>query len=289
MLRAWVAKEVRAARERRATKLRQARARMGAIRGAEIDAVARWFAPGRRVLELGGGNGYQASRISEWGCLVDSIDVKPPAPSQTSYYPVRIYDGHHIPFADGTFDVVFSSTVLEEIEHLDAMLEETRRVLNKNGLAVHVVPTTAWRFWNTAGYLLKAVRSGLSDLLKTALSVVGATEEAPRRERSTIAEHIRASLRAYGPYPSAVSELYYYSRWRWRRLFRRHGWRIVHVSGNGIFYTGHGLLPRLPLGARKLLSQLLGSPCDVFVIAPNHRSDLPPGVTRRPGPCRAGC
>jgi hypothetical protein len=83
------------------------------MRKAEVEAVKPWFGPGARVLELGGGSGYQAGIIASWGCDIASIDVPDrPDPVQTLYYPVQNYYGVNIPYADESFDVVFSDAVL---------------------------------------------------------------------------------------------------------------------------------------------------------------------------------
>jgi len=48
--------------------------------------------------------------------------------------------GETMPFPDGTFDVVFSTNVLEHVQDLNAVLGETVRVLKPGGYAQHVVP-----------------------------------------------------------------------------------------------------------------------------------------------------
>jgi ubiquinone/menaquinone biosynthesis C-methylase UbiE len=123
-----------------------------AIREAEFAAVRYLFRPGLRVLELGGGTGYQASQIAALGCEVTSIDLAERHRPYQLFYPVIEYDGRHIPAADASIDLVFSSYVLEHIPHLAELLRESRRVLDPQGLAVHVVPTAAWRAWTSVAF-----------------------------------------------------------------------------------------------------------------------------------------
>ena len=77
-------------------------------RRAELAAVERFFAPTSRVLEIGGGSGWQASIMASWGCDVQSIDIEPHA---KPHHPVARYDGRAIPFETATFDIVFSLAV----------------------------------------------------------------------------------------------------------------------------------------------------------------------------------
>lgn len=76
------------------------------IRKYEFDQVAGYFESGQCVLEIGGGNGFQACQIASRGVLVKSLDVKPPR--ENRYYDVEVYDGRKIPFPDDSFDRVFS-------------------------------------------------------------------------------------------------------------------------------------------------------------------------------------
>src|SRR5712692_6234620 len=128
------------------------------LRKAEIGLVKDWFKPGMRVLEIGGGNGYQASFIASWGCEVHSIDLPQAQAERVHYYPVQEYDGKHLPYSNANFDLVFSSNVLEHIGPLGDMLQEIRRVLKPCGLTVHILPSPAWRLWTSAAHYLFLVK-----------------------------------------------------------------------------------------------------------------------------------
>jgi len=239
------------------------------IRAAELDGLRRWFPSGARVLDLGGGSGWQASILASWGCQVRSIDLADGHPWSQRYFVVEPYDGAHIPFPDASFDVVFSSNVLilVPVDRLPALIAETRRVLAPGGLALHVLPSTAWRLWTNVTYYPYVAKR-----LVGGRHLVPGAVEAPDRA-ATVEKHGLAHLvkRAVlppplGAYPNALAELYYFSRARWLPFFRRHGFEVVSADAGGIFYTGIGLLPSLPLAARQRLARLLGSACTNLVL-----------------------
>ena len=63
-----------------------------------------------------------------------------------------------------------------------------------------------------------------------------------------------------------MSELYYFSKYRWDKVFAESGLTIVNVQRNGVFYTGYRIFPKLPQAHRRVLAKFLGSPCHVFTV-----------------------
>lgn len=238
------------------------------LRGYELERVRDCFEPKSRVLEVGGANGYQASVIASWGCDVISIDVADRPPSPIIYHPVHDYDGQRLPFPDRTFDLVFSSHVLEHIRDFSSMLEEMRRVLKPNGMAIHILPTPGWRFWTSLshyGYILKRLVGGQKN---TAAAIVpSVTEQLNKRGYWWV---MRRALFAgpHGEYPNAIGELWYFSRKRWLAAFANAGYVVERDYPTNLFYTGYCLVPGFGLSARRELSRFLGSACRVFVMHP---------------------
>ena len=115
-----------------------------AVREHEIEKIVKHIAPGARVLEIGGGTGYQAKRLAECGFNVASIDVGTTHYKRRRVFPVIEYDGKVLPFRDAVFDVVFSSSVLEHVADLGQLYRESRRVLKQDGHCLHVMPSAVW-------------------------------------------------------------------------------------------------------------------------------------------------
>src|SRR5437660_12608686 len=125
---------------------RQGHGREDEIRTTEIGALRPLFGDARRVLELGAGSGLQASIIASWGLDVATVDL-PAREREARHFTVVEYDGVRLPFPDDTFDVVYSSSVLEHVTNLPALLAEVARVTRPNGRSLHTVPTPVWRAW----------------------------------------------------------------------------------------------------------------------------------------------
>lgn len=238
------------------------------LRDAELQFARQYFPAQARVLEIGGGSGYQAKCIADWGYDVLSIDVAQRWRSPKSFFPVTDYDGRHIPAADMSVDIVFSSNTLEHIPHVREMLKETQRVLKPGGRSIHILPSPAWRFWATVGFPLYA----LSYVLGTdrgAAEVASVQQSVARRGRlATAFRALLVPFRAHGEYRNALAELYYFSTRRWRRVFEDAGFIVEETKPIGIFYTPYKLMrDSLTLPQRRALSRFFGSACNVFVLS----------------------
>ena len=244
-----------------------------AIRNYELDLVLKVLPRGGRVLEVGAGSGWQARRLAARSFAVEAIDLADTIYKDGRVWPVQEYDGVRIPFPDRSFDIVFSSNVLEHIPHVEAFQAEVLRVLKPEGLCVHVVPTAAWRLWTTAAHyaaVVKAVARRLFARPSGRGQAVGtATGPAPEQSWLQKLRGLLAPTRHGEHGNGAVSEVYLFSRFRWRALFRRFGWSVRQLKPNRLFYTGYSILgDRLSLAARRALSYVLGSSCHIFVLVP---------------------
>jgi 2-polyprenyl-6-hydroxyphenyl methylase/3-demethylubiquinone-9 3-methyltransferase len=96
---------------------------------------------GLRVLDVGCGGGLLAEEFARLGCALTGVD--PSAESvaaarrhaATQGLPIEYQCalGEALPFADGSFDVVYCCDVLEHVAHLSQVIAETARVLRPGG------------------------------------------------------------------------------------------------------------------------------------------------------------
>lgn len=245
-------------------------AHLRALRTAELDAVLDLFGDARHVLEIGGGTGLAARVLAGRFARVDSVDVAVPA---DAVYPVQVYDGRTLPFADGSVDALYSSNVLEHVADLDALLADMRRVLRPGGRAVHVVPNAAWRLWTHLTHYPSLPRLIWRRLRGRPMPGASLSGEGGRTAGGLggplmILRRLVMAM-PHGEHDSALGELSSFSEAAWRRRFEAAGWEVETVRPLGLFYTGYLLAgPALGLAARRRLARLFGSVTTAFVVRP---------------------
>lgn len=102
---------------------------------------------GRRVLEVGCGAGTDLARFAKGGALVSGVDLSSAAIAlaRQNFEQRRLQgdlqeaDGEALPFADGTFDLVYAHGVVQYTANPERLVEECRRVLRPGGEAVFQV------------------------------------------------------------------------------------------------------------------------------------------------------
>ena len=95
--------------------------------GADLDFLVEACEPGAGVkaLDVATGGGHVARRLREEGCEVVTVDASP------GMRPDVLSRAEHLPFADGSFDVVVSRIAPHHFENVGAAVAEMARVSNR--------------------------------------------------------------------------------------------------------------------------------------------------------------
>ena len=91
--------------------------------------------PDEAILDLGCGDGQLTERLAASGACVVGVDISPEMVEAARGRGIEAVEAcaESLPFADRSFDAVFSNAVLHWIRDQDAMMAEVRRVLKPGG------------------------------------------------------------------------------------------------------------------------------------------------------------
>ena len=238
------------------------------IREFEAMAIVPWLPSGGTLLEIGAGAGWQSEIFARNGMRVFAIELTKSEYLAHTSFPIIRYDGVTIPFADSSFDVVYSSNVLEHIPHVEIFQREIQRVLKPHGRMIHTVPTSSWRVATSLTHYVWLGQEIFRRLtVPSQRSAESGSSYRPGSAKSRLSK-LRALLPSrHGEAGNWLTEIYYFSRLRWERMFRRSGLHLEASKPLRLFYTGYSVADaRISLARRGRLSRWLGSACRVYVL-----------------------
>ena len=115
----------------------QAYGKNGAFVHGLAGGVIEWLAaqPGERILDLGCGDGQLTQRIVAGGASVTGVDssAEMVAAACSRGVDAQQASAEALPYADASFDAVFSNAALHWVRDQDAMMAEVRRILKPAG------------------------------------------------------------------------------------------------------------------------------------------------------------
>ncbi|MEH2512255.1 SAM-dependent methyltransferase [Nitrobacteraceae bacterium AZCC 1564] len=241
---------------------------LDALRSAEMDLLLQkhgQFFSGADVLEIGSGTGAQLRELSSVAKSAVGVDLHSSylkAPENNVTY----YDGVNLPFADNSFDVIYSSNTMEHVTDQPGLHLEMKRVLRPGGVAIHVVPSCAWRLWTTAIYYPMLPKLIFSVLSRTKDQQAAPTEAAPVKGiKSRMLDLICPSR--HGETGNRFTEWWHFRAASWSKRFESLGWKIEKVEPLGLFYTGFLVaFFSISMKTREQLARVLGSACIIVIL-----------------------
>lgn len=184
-----------------------------------------------RILEFGSGEGHQIPWLRALGTVVASdVYVNPELQHEKLGADYVVCDIARSPFADDSFDIIYSNHVLEHVPDLDGALEEIQRIGRPGCLYVFSLPTPLWlllsvpvRYWDR---IQRVWTTALRLLGRKARSSPG--EPRAGLERPPAATQHRSRLAAWllpgghGEYPGFWEAFRVFRLRAWRSRFARH-------------------------------------------------------------------
>jgi SAM-dependent methyltransferase len=184
-----------------------------------------------------------------------------------------VCDAARLPFADRSFDFIFSSSVLEHIRDRQVVHQEVARCLRPGGLIIHIMPSRTWKLLQLLFYYPNLVVGGIDFVLDglnpSRILSRAATRPAPapasptaldrwsdKGWRLSAAAIIKGIVPApHGEYPGHLAEWRGFDASTWAAEFEGAGF-AVHGCLRLPLYSGYGFgLERLRrLGERRGLS-----------------------------------
>lgn len=221
---------------------------------------------GKRLLEVGCGSGVQMRHLKSVCATVKGVEIPGSVYAERRPEDILEFDGTNLPFESNSFDVIYSSNVLEHCTQPEGLNAEMRRVLASGGVGIHLLPSHFWRIWTHVTHypaLLKRIRRYRSNVR----SGPQGCSQLHRRSKLQLLGGLLMDRR-HGEYGNRVTEMLEFHPSSWNKRFTSWGWRLDAIEPGGLFYTGKGLLSdKWSFASRRRWSAILGSACVIFVVS----------------------
>ncbi len=228
------------------------------IRKNEVDLALRslHLKKNIKILEIGGGDGFNAKCISEAGYNITSIDIQPRYPQS---FHVKEGDALKMNFSNKSFDVIFTCHVLPYIEDFKTGFDEMKRVLKNDGKIIHIVPTTWWSIITNIWHFI-FLPINILKFIKKDKSAKKQNQENKLNVNPNILRVMNyIFLNPLGIHPSFFHEIYYFSDFHWKKLFKKYNFEIINIKNTPFLYSGHNVFMNQFLKSRKVASKIFPS------------------------------
>lgn len=236
----------------------------------ELNLLIPFLGTSCKILEIGGGNGFQAKLLAEKGFEVHSIDIDNGQKWLNQYFPVAKYDGINLPFEDSYFDFIISSSVLEHVEDLPSLLLECKRVLKPTGKMAHILPSPMWKISNMLTYWVH--------LAERVLGVAYAAEQLTQG-KNIVKKYSKLEILKkiiippiHGTSRSNIKEILDFRYRTWESKFKNSGF-ICAKKNLPIFYSGHFILKSLSFKKRSIIAKLTCPTVNLYLCEPKNELD----------------
>ena len=185
------------------------------------------------MLEIGSGDGFLAALLAPLGNSLMTTEYAAGAASHACDLPRLRCSVTALPFADASFDFIFSSSVLEHVRDRDTAMAELHRCLRPDGVMVHITPSPTWKLLQLVFYYPHLALSGVE--------MIGAARQLPATTAVVTTEQWRDGgdkpswwlelkrgvfPQVHGEYDGHVREFLGFRAKTWATTFRRAGFAV---------------------------------------------------------------
>lgn len=190
------------------------------IRDAEWGSIANNIPRKSKFLDVGCGAGYSLMKASlDLNCEVEGIDVDPGShgvgrfiKDMVKTVPIKKGYAENLPYENESFDVVYSSHVLEHVNNEAKSLAEMKRVLKKDGVLIIGMPTASMAILNYISQMIFTTHIKIYELFRNIFS---------KNALNNFIKIFRINSHSYPRAKSIWYDFFHYRTQNWSNIIRK--------------------------------------------------------------------
>lgn len=228
-----------------------------------------------KILELGCGDGYLSTLLSQYSDFVLPTDI---TIQRNNVSAMKLAcRAEYLPFKPNSFDIVFSSHVLEHVSEKSLCLEEMMRVLSKDGFMIHIMPTSLWAIIRLLCFAIVVYPKKISKLLKVlrankSYHIRGSKDRTTRRGSRAIGTKSLADIisslfpHVHGSWKNLLHEILRSRESKWHQYFSQ---KSVEVKVIPLYFgSGYCFFKGRLMGLRSFFTRIGLAISKAYIVIP---------------------
>ena len=190
------------------------------IRDVEWEKIVSHIPKNSKFLDVGCGAGYSLMRASQdLNCEVEGIDADPGnhgvgrfIKNMVKTLAIKQGFAENLPYENETFDIVYSSHVLEHVQDEGKALNEMKRVLKKDGVLIIGMPTSNMALLNYFSQIMFTTHIKIYEFLRNFFS---------KNLLNNFIKIFRVSSHSYPRAKSIWYDFFHYGTQNWNNIIRK--------------------------------------------------------------------
>ena len=192
-------------------------------------------------LELGAGDGFQATLLAKYVSRLISTELKSDILKQKSTNSIeyRICNAEEAinAFDKKEFDLIFSSNLLEHLPNLQQALNGIHELLKDDGITIHIMPNPFWKLCHMLFYIPNRCLIALERMLNN--KPVRKNDLSKTRSTQKPLIHRLLTLKPHGASEGNIKELMAFTKSRWKKEFEKANLELIKII-KGPVHSGYG-------------------------------------------------
>lgn len=184
----------------------------------------------QKTLELGAGDGFQTKLLKRYSICVTAADYNYSRLKKTRGVDYMQLDAEEAgkKFKKSSFDLVYSSNMLEHLNYPDKSLRGIHRILKDDGITIHTMPTPFWKFCQMVFHYPNLMVLFIQNIRDLKGRMKQSTTNNPKSSKHSILRQIIWPV-PHGAYNSNIIEFIKFRKKRWLHEFDKSGFVVIKV------------------------------------------------------------
>ena len=197
-----------------------------------------------RGLELGAGDGYQSQLLLERVVKLTATDLNSnrlPSKMNTSNIQYVVCDAERIgsTFENKSFDLIYSSNLLEHLPDVQSCLTGIHHLLEDDGVTINIMPSPGWRLFATVLHLPNKVVNIIDRwIFNNAVNNSNGNNLKVKNIKRSAFYNLLIP-KAHGVSSNFIIEFWHFRKNRWKKEFECAGFELVDII-KGPVSSGYG-------------------------------------------------